>query len=28
MTYEDAVRMEQQLAGELRAAGYQVFGGH
>ena len=28
MTYEQALRMEQQLAEELRAAGYQVFGGH
>jgi len=28
MTYEGAMKMEQQLAGELRAAGYQVFGGH
>ena len=28
MTYEAALKMEGQLAGELRAAGYQVFGGH
>ena len=28
MTYEQALRMEQQLTEELRAAGYQVFGGH
>jgi hypothetical protein len=28
MTYADAVRMEIQLADELRQAGYQVFGGH
>jgi predicted GIY-YIG superfamily endonuclease len=28
MTYAEAVKMEQQLADELRAAGYQVFGGH
>jgi predicted GIY-YIG superfamily endonuclease len=28
MTYAQAVVMEQQLADELRAAGYQVFGGH
>jgi predicted GIY-YIG superfamily endonuclease len=28
MTYEQAAKMEQQLATELRAAGYQVFGGH
>jgi hypothetical protein len=28
MTYADAVRMEVQLAEELREAGYQVFGGH
>jgi hypothetical protein len=28
MTYERASKMEQQLAAELRAAGYQVFGGH
>jgi predicted GIY-YIG superfamily endonuclease len=28
MTYEQAAKMEQQLAAELRAAGYQVFGGH
>ncbi len=27
MTFEDAVRMEQQLAAELRARGFQVFGG-
>jgi predicted GIY-YIG superfamily endonuclease len=27
MTFEDAVRMEKQLAEELRAKGYQVFGG-
>ena len=28
MTYEQASKMEQQLAAKLRAAGYQVFGGH
>src|SRR5829696_485471 len=28
MTYGQAVKMEQQLAEELRAAGYVVFGGH
>ena len=28
MTYEAALKMEGQLAEELRAAGYQVFGGH
>ena len=28
MTYQAAVAMEVQLAEELRAAGYQVFGGH
>ena len=28
MSYEAAVRMERELADELRAAGYQVFGGH
>jgi predicted GIY-YIG superfamily endonuclease len=28
MTYGQAAKMEQQLAAELRAAGYQVFGGH
>jgi hypothetical protein len=28
MAYADAVRMERELADELRAAGYQVFGGH
>jgi predicted GIY-YIG superfamily endonuclease len=28
MTYEQAAKMEQQLAAELRAAGYQIFGGH
>ena len=28
MTYEQAAKMEPQLAAELRAAGYQVFGGH
>jgi hypothetical protein len=27
MTFEEAARMEQQLADELRARGYQVFGG-
>ncbi len=27
MTFDDAVRMEKQLAEELRAQGYQVFGG-
>jgi predicted GIY-YIG superfamily endonuclease len=28
MSYEDASRMEVQLAEELRARGFQVFGGH
>jgi predicted GIY-YIG superfamily endonuclease len=28
MTYAEAARMEHQLAADLRAAGYQVFGGH
>jgi predicted GIY-YIG superfamily endonuclease len=28
MTYEQALKMEQQLAEELRLAGYVVFGGH
>jgi predicted GIY-YIG superfamily endonuclease len=28
MTYAEAVKMEQQLAEELRVAGYVVFGGH
>ena len=28
MTYADAVRMEQELAEQLRGEGYQVFGGH
>ncbi len=28
MSYEEAVRMEQELADKLRAEGYQVFGGH
>ena len=28
MTYAQALKMEQQLAEELRAAGYVVFGGH
>ena len=28
MPYREALKMEQQLAEELRAAGYQVFGGH
>ena len=28
MTYGEALKMEQQLADELRAAGYVVFGGH
>lgn len=28
MKYEDAVRMEQELAEQLRGEGYQVFGGH
>jgi predicted GIY-YIG superfamily endonuclease len=28
MTYAEALKMEQQLAEELRAAGYVVFGGH
>jgi hypothetical protein len=28
MTFEDAVAMERQLADDLRAKGYQVFGGH
>jgi len=27
MTYKDAAKMEKQLAAELRAKGYQVFGG-
>ena len=27
MTYKDAAKMEKQLAEELRAKGYQVFGG-
>ena len=27
MTYKDAARMEKQLAEELRARGFQVFGG-
>ena len=27
MTYDEASKMEKQLAGELRARGYQVFGG-
>jgi predicted GIY-YIG superfamily endonuclease len=28
MTYAEALKMEQQLAEELRLAGYTVFGGH
>lgn len=28
MPYEEAVRMEARLADELRARGFQVFGGH
>ena len=28
MTYAEALKMEQQLAEELRVAGYVVFGGH
>lgn len=28
MTYEEALAMEAQLAEELRAQGFQVFGGH
>jgi predicted GIY-YIG superfamily endonuclease len=28
MPFEEAVRMEVQLADELRARGFQVFGGH
>jgi predicted GIY-YIG superfamily endonuclease len=28
MTYQEALQMEQQLAGELRARGYVVYGGH
>jgi predicted GIY-YIG superfamily endonuclease len=28
MTYEEAVEAEPRLAEELRARGYQVFGGH
>ena len=28
MTYADALAMEAQLADELRARGFQVFGGH
>ena len=28
MTYAQAVRMEEELAGSLRKRGYQVFGGH
>jgi predicted GIY-YIG superfamily endonuclease len=28
MTYAQALKMEQQLAEELRTAGYVVFGGH
>jgi predicted GIY-YIG superfamily endonuclease len=28
MTYQEAVEAEPRLAEELRAAGYQVFGGH
>lgn len=28
MSYEDAVRMEEQLADSLRKRGFQVFGGH
>ena len=28
MSYDDAIRMERELAEQLRAEGYQVFGGH
>jgi hypothetical protein len=28
MTYQEAVEAEPRLAEELRARGYQVFGGH
>jgi hypothetical protein len=28
MTYADALRMEQELAEQLKSEGYQVFGGH
>jgi hypothetical protein len=28
MTYAEAIDMERTLAAELRARGYQVFGGH
>lgn len=28
MTFEEAARMEVQLADELRARGFQIFGGH
>jgi hypothetical protein len=28
MTYEDALRLEEELAGSLRKRGFQVFGGH
>jgi hypothetical protein len=28
MSYEDAVRMELELADSLRKRGFQVFGGH
>ena len=28
MSYEDAVRIEEQLADSLRKRGFQVFGGH
>src|ERR671928_812405 len=28
MSYDDAVKMERELADKLRADGYQVFGGH
>jgi len=28
MSYRDAVKMEQQLAEDLRARGFEVFGGH
>ena len=28
LSYEDALKMEQQLAEQLRGEGYQVFGGH
>jgi predicted GIY-YIG superfamily endonuclease len=28
MSYDDAVKMEQQLAEELRAKGFLVYGGH